>query len=177
MPDIFCGVDDIDFTQKDCGVDFAGIVSVAFLDIDTASPSTADLESTSFWTDKTATSPPTVFIVNETRGSVPPATPTEIEGLGKSGPQVTGADHTCSFKVEDLINNRDFFENKNRRKYKFAYNTSGGIMGYIDAPVTVYARVEVQEDIKTMALWVVDIKWSDLSNEFFVNTPDNVFDC
>ncbi len=176
MAELFCGVDDSTFTQKDCGVDFGGVVAVAFIDIDTPSPSTADLESTAFWTDKTATSPPTVFLVLETRGSVPPATPTEIEGLGKSGPQVTGADQTCNFKVEDLIANRDFWEDKNRRKYKFAYVTSGDILGYIDDVVTCYGRPEVQEDIKTMALWVIDIKWSSLSNAFFVNKPANVFD-
>lgn len=176
MAELFCGVDDDVFTQKDCGVDFGGLVAVAFIDKDTPSPSTADLESTSWWTDKTGTSPPTVFLVLETRGSYPPASAVEQEGLGLSGPQVTGFDHAINFKVEDLKENRDFFENKNRRKYKFAFLMASDILGFIDDPVTVAARADVQEEITSMALWNVDIKWATLSNPFFVDKPANVFD-
>lgn len=176
MADMFCGIDDSTYTQLDCGNEPGRIVAMALIDRDTPSPSTADLESTAWWTAKTSTSPPTAFIVNQTRGEYPGGSPTEEEGYGTEGPRVTGAEHEFTVMVQGMIDNRDFWEDKNRRRYKMAFVMSNEFLYFVDYPCTVYGTPEITSDLNEGQKWKVVIKYKNLSNPAIVNMPSSVFD-
>jgi hypothetical protein len=176
MAELFCGVDDSTFTQKDCGIDLGGIVAIGFLDQDTPSPSETDLETTSYWTTKTATSPPTAFIVQDTRGEYSGGSAVEGEGFGKTGSQMQGQEHEVTVEVEGMKDNRNFWEDKLRRKYKFAFVTAGDDLYYVDTPVTIHATPTIARDVNEGVFWTVTIKWSSLSNPYISDKPDDVFD-
>lgn len=176
MADLFCGVDDSTSTQKECGIDLGGVVAVGLLDPDTPSPSEANLEDTSFWTAKTATSPPTAFIIKETRGEYPGGSPVEGEGFGKTGSQMQGQEHELTFEVEGMDTNRQFWQDKMRRKYKFAWVTSGDALYYVDVPATVHATPVIGRDINEGVFWRVTLKWKTLDNPYICDKPSSVFD-
>jgi hypothetical protein len=159
MADFFCGVDDSVFTQKECSVDLGGIILVAFIDKDTPSPSEANLDDSTWWSDKLATSPPTLFYVGETRGEYNGGTVVEGDGWGKTGNQPLGYEHELTFEVENIQANRAFWEDKMRRKYKFAFMTAGRDLYYVDTPVVVHATPTVPRDVIEGTFWSVTIKW------------------
>lgn len=178
MADAFCSIDVEDYVQRDCGIDKAGIVAVAFIDPDAYSdePSTGELETDSFWTDMQSASPPQVYIATKTRGEYQGGTPTEEEGFGQSSTQVTGANHELMLEFEGLEENRDFVEGVNRRKWRLAFITSGNKLGYVHNPVTPYFSPKIAKAIASGAFWGGSIKWQDYSNPVFVDAPNDVFE-
>lgn len=178
MADIFCGADVDVYVQKDCGIDNAGIVALAFIDPDAYDdiPTTEELESASFWTDMQSASPPQVYIATKTRGEYQGGTPTEEEGFGKNQTQVTGANHELPAEFEGIEENRDFVEGINRRKWRLAFVTSGGKLGYIHTPGTPYFTPKIAKAPTSGAFWGGTHKWQDYSNPVFVDAPADVFD-
>lgn len=174
--DVFCSENQDDYVQIDCGIDQAGIVAVAFIDENTATPDRGNLEGKTWWTPKLNTSPPTIFIATKTRGEYPGGTPTEEDGFGKSSTQVTGANHTATIEFEGLDENYPFVEGANRRKWKMAFVTNGGKLLYIDYPVSVYGKQVIPKNINTLAFYQLELKWQGFSNPFVCNAPDDIFD-
>lgn len=165
MADIFCSTDVPDYVQQDCGIERAGIVGLVLLDTDVGTPSNANLISTTYWNNLLNQSPALAFRILKTRGEYPGGTATEEEGFGLESTQITGADHEITLEVEGLLDNRDFWEGVNRRKWKAGFITNGGnYMLYEDAPITVYAKQNVPRDVKTSEFWIVSLKWQDYSN-------------
>ena len=167
----FCDSDVPDYVQRECGTDFAGIVGFALIDVD-QDPNQATLESSVTWGD---TSPQLYYVIKNTRGEYNGGSPTEEEGFGTESTRVTGADHTATIEVEGLLENRDFWEGVNRRKWKVALVTAGGLMYYISKPVSVYAKINNQRSTKGMAFWSIDLKWQDFSNPEVFTAPDGIF--
>lgn len=178
MADVFCTSDVDDYTQKDCGIDRAGIVAIAFIDPDayTDVPSNVNLETASWWTDLQAETPPNIFIATKTRGEYQGGTPTEEEGFGQSPTQVTGANHELPIEFEGLEENRDFVEGINRRKWRVAFVTSGGLLHYVHTPGTAYFTEKIAKAPTSGAFWGGVVKWQDYSNPVIVEAPDDVFD-
>jgi hypothetical protein len=177
MADIFCDIDVPDYVQKECGVERAGIIAMLLIDKDDVSANdNQNLESLTYINNKLNTSPATWFLIQQTRGEYPGGTPTEEEGFGTESTQVTGADHTASVEVEGLIDNRDFWESVNRKKWKVALLTNAGFIFYIQAPVTIYAKINNPKSIKANAFWMVSLKWEDYSNPVVHETPDGLLD-
>jgi hypothetical protein len=167
----FCDSDVPDYVQRECGTDFAGIVGIGLIDVD-EDPSDGELSEPSTWDD---TTPQLYYAIPNTRGEYTSATPTEEEGFGLESTRVTGADHSATIEVEGLIENRNFWEGANRRKWKVVLVTAGEIMYYVDVPVSVYARINNQRSTKGMAFWSIDLKWQSFSNPKVLNAPEGVF--
>jgi len=170
----FCDDNVPDYVPRECGIDYAGIVGIGLIK-DEESPSDANLESAAWWEDEIIASPQSVYVIPKTRGEYNGGTPTEEDGFGLQATVVTGADHTATVEVEGLIENRDFWEGVNRRKWKVALITAGGLMYYIDVSSSVYAKINNQRSTKGMAFWGVDIKWQSFSNPKVLNAPDGIF--
>lgn len=162
------------YVARECGTDFAGIVAMGLIDVD-ETPVKADLENPAWWANGEQASPPSVYVIKNTRGEYTSATPTEEEGFGLESTRVTGADHTATIEVEGLSENRDFWEGVNRRRWKVALITAGGLLLYVNVPVSVYSRINNQRSIKGMAFWAVDFKWQSFSNPEVYSAPVGVF--
>lgn len=161
---VFCDSDTPDYVQQDCGVERGGVVSVALIDTTVGTPSNADLVSAAYWTSLTSQSPPLAHILLKTRGEYPRPTVTSEEGFGRESKQNTGADHIVNFNIEGILDNRDFWESANRKKWKFAFVTAGDLLHYVDVPVTIDSRMDLKMDIKTGEFWSGEASWSDFSN-------------
>lgn len=175
MADVFCDIDIPDYVQKECGIERAGVVAIALIDTD-QNPTDANLESATYWTTVLAASPPTHHKILQTRGEYAGGQPTEEDGFGRESTQVTGADHEATIEVEGLIDNRDFWEGVNRKKWKVALVTNGDLLYFIETPATVYAKINNPRNIKTGAFWMLSIKWQSYDNPRVTNIPSGTFD-
>jgi hypothetical protein len=175
MADVFCTIDVPDYVQKECGIERAGIVALALIETD-QNPTNANLSSATYWETVLAASPPTHHRILQTRGEYPGGTPTEEEGFGRESTQVTGADHEATLEVEGLLSNRDFWEAVNRKKWKTAFITNGDLVIFVDVPVTVYAKMSNQRNIRGNAFWMVSFKWQSYDNPRVAEIPDGIFD-
>ena len=173
MADAFCEVDVPSYVQKECGIERAGIIAIGLIDKD-AGFNNSDLESLTWWNNKLDDSPALWFLIRQTRGEYPGGTPTEEEGFGTEATQVTGADHNANIEVEGLLDNRDFWEGVNRKKWQVVLFTNAGFMLYISTPTTVYAKINNPKSIKAGAFWMVSLKWQDISNPVVLETPDGL---
>lgn len=175
MADAFCSIDIPDYVQKECGIERAGIVAIGLIDTD-QNPSNDNLSSKTYWETQLAATPPTHFKILQTRGEYPGGTPTEEDGFGRESTQITGADHEMPIEVEGLLDNRDFWEGVNRKKWKVAAVTNGDLLIFIDVPCTVYAKMNVPKNIKAGAFWMVSIKWQGYDNPRIVEAPADIFE-
>lgn len=170
----FCDANVPDYISRDCGIDYAGIVGIGLIK-DDQSPSDADLEDPNWWEAEIIASPQSVYVIPNTRGEYNGGTATEQDGFGLQATVVTGADHTANIEVEGLIENRDFWEGVNRRKWKVALITAGGLLYFIDVSSSVYAKINNAKSTKAMAFWSVDIKWQSFSNPKVLTAPEGIF--
>jgi len=167
----FCDVTVPDYVPKECGVDRAGIISIGLIDLD-QNPTRLNLESEAFWEARIAASPQLYYVINKTRGEYAGGQPTTEDGFGTEASRVTGADHTATVEVEGLSENRDFWEGVNRKRWKLVMITAGELMYYVSKPVSVYAKINNQRNIKGAAFWTVELKWQDFSNPEVFEAPD-----
>jgi hypothetical protein len=161
---VFCDQNTPDFIQQDCGVERSGIVAVALISTDVGTPSDANLASATYWTTLTGQSPALAHILLKTRGEYARPTVTSEEGFGREAKQNTSADHVVNFEVEGILDNRDFWESANRKKWKFAFVTAGDILHYVDEPTTIDGRINNPKDIKMSAYWQVEAAWTSFDN-------------
>jgi hypothetical protein len=177
MASIFCDVTVPDYVQEACGSELGGIVAIALIDAD-QSPSKVDLQTLSFWNTKLAASPQYYWVVKDTRGSYPGGTPVEEEGYGKVPTLRTGADHEATVQVRGVEDNRSFWASVNQTaKWNVVLITNGELGLYIE-DVSVYAKIEIEQNIKTSIRWSVSLKWSDdMSNPvtFDASALDSIF--
>jgi hypothetical protein len=174
---VFCQRDLPDFVQKECGTELGGIIAIALIDRD-QNPSKIDLQTLSFWVTKTSASPQKYWVITDTRGSYPGGTPTEEEGYGKVSTIRTGADHEANIEVRGIDSNRDFWAIVNQTdKWNVVFITNGE-QGLYFEDVSVYAKIVVDQNIKTTVRWSVNFKWSDdMSNPliFDASPLDSIF--
>jgi hypothetical protein len=170
----FCNEDQEEYVNRDCGIDYAGIVGIGLIK-DDEDPTDANLENPAFWEAEIDASPQSYFVIQNTRGEYPGGTPTEEDGFGLQAKVVTGADHAATVEVEGLIENRDFWEGANRRKWKVVLITAGGLMYYTNVSTSVYAKINNQRSTKNMAFWSIDIKWQAFANPKVLNAPVGIF--
>jgi hypothetical protein len=172
----FCDVDSDEYIQQDCGIERAGVVAVALVDTGIGTPSNANLASADYWNALINASPANAIIIKKTRGEYTAPTNTEEEGFGRESTQVTGAEHAMNFEVEGILDNRNFWEFANRRKWKMAIVTNGDLLYFIDVPVSVTGRINNPRDIKSSAFWMVQTKWQSFDNPIVTAIPAGIFD-
>jgi len=170
----FCDENVPDYVNRECGIDYAGIVGFGLIK-DDEDPSDADLEDPTFWEAAVDASPQAYYVIPNSRGEYLGGTPTEEEGFGLQSTIVTGADHPATVEVQGLIENRDFWEGVNRRKWKVVLITAGGLMYYINVAASVYAKINNARSTKSMAFWSVEIKWQSFANPKVLNAPEGIF--
>lgn len=81
-----------------------------------------------------------------------------------------------TLEVEGLLDNRDFWESVNSKKWFVAAVTNADLLLYIGTPATIYAKINNPRDIKAGAFWMVSIKWQDIANPRVVEAPADIFD-
>jgi hypothetical protein len=175
MASVFCGVQQPDFVQLDCGTELGGIVAIALINAD-ETPTLANLREASFWTSKLAASPQKYFVISDTRGSYPGGTPVEEEGYGRTVTLRTGADHEATVEVRGVLANRGFMASVNQTAtWNVVAVTNDGIGHYIE-DASVYAKMVIDQSIKSSERWSLSIKWSDdLSNPEVFVAPTAIF--
>lgn len=177
MASVFCEQSLPDWVQKDCGTELGGIVAFALIDKD-ETPSKIDLQTLSFWQSKVGASPANYHIIKDTRGSYPGGTPVEEEGFGRTPTIRTGADHEANLEVRGVLSNKNFTSVANQtEKWNVVFITNGDIGIYIE-DVSVYAKLIVDQNIKSTTRWGFNFKWSDdLSNPlvFDAGPLDSIF--
>ncbi len=165
MPSIFCPQTAPDHVQLECGVELGGIVGLILIDEDQDTYSFIDLSTRSFWTTKLNTTPNVWYAVKDTRGTYAGGTPIEEEGYGKTPTLRTGADHEANLENRGVLSNRNFWATINQsNKWDVIFVTNGNI-GHYAKDVSVYAKMVIDQSIKSGERMQINMKWSDdLSN-------------
>jgi hypothetical protein len=168
----FCDTDIADYTVRNCGVDFAGVVGIGLIDL-YESPSIDNLESAEFWTNKEAETPRKYWVIRNTRGQYTDIELTEEEDL--IGTIVTGAVHKCVIEVEGLQENYLFWEAAKRKNWKIAITTANGLMFYIESPVTITPKIVNPKSTKQAAYFQVEFTWQALEIPTVAEAPEGTF--
>jgi hypothetical protein len=168
----FCDVTIPDYAPRNCGTDFAGIIGLGIINV-YEEPTTSELEDPDYWANRLTEVTLKYFAIRNTRGQYEEIEVQEEEDL--IGSIVTGAKHTAVIEVPDIQDNRDFWDAIQRHNWKICLVTSGGLMYYIDKPVSVYAKLNNQKSIKQQAFFEVHLKWYDFSNPYILEAPEGIF--
>src|SRR5687768_14949970 len=156
MASVFCGVQQPEFVQLDCGTELGGIVAIALINADEA-PTLANLREASFWTSKISASPQKYFVITDTRGSYPGGTPVEEEGYGRVSTLRTGADHEATVEVRGILANRGFMAAVNQTAvHNVVLVTNDGIGHYLE-DASVYGKMVIDQSIKSTERWNLSI--------------------
>jgi len=161
-----------DYTVRDCGIDFAGVVGIALINV-YEDPDIEDLADPEFWVTRLSSTPQKYFVIRNTRGEY--ANPEVITEEDLVGYLVTGANHSAMIDAPGLKENYLFWNEVKNHNWKLCIVTSGGLMYYIDKPVSFYPKIVNQKSIKGEAFFQVQMKWMDLSNPFILEAPDGIF--
>lgn len=168
----FCDYDIDDYTPRNCGIDFAGIVGLGIIHVD-ENPSGNELQDVEFWENKTSQTPLRYWAIRNTRGEYQGGDPIYEEDL--IGYLATGANHLVTIDVPEVQENRDFWDAIVRQNWKIVLVTAGGLLYYVENPVSFYAKINNPKGIKTAATFQVTMKWTGLSNPYIYPEPEGVF--
>jgi hypothetical protein len=168
----FCDYDIDDYTPRNCGINFAGIVGIGIIDFN-ETPTQEQLEDPDFWALRVTQSNKKYWALRNTRGEYNGGEPIYEEDL--IGYLTTGATHNASLDVPEVKENRDFWDAVTRKTWKVCLVTAGGLLLYIDHPVTFTARINNQRSPKAAAVFTVQIRWIGLSNPYVYEAPEGIF--
>jgi len=168
----FCDVDMVDYQFRNCGIDFAGISGMGFINYN-ESPTNEQLESADFWLSKDGESPLRYFVLRNTRGEYNGGQAIDEEDL--TGTRVVGANHSVIIDSTGLYENWQFWNLINKHVWKFVFVTSGGLLYYVDKPSSIYTKINNKKSTKVLAYYQSELKWHDLSNPVILNAPDGLF--
>jgi len=169
---IFCEETILDYVTRTCGVDFAGIVGIGLINI-YEDPSEEDLADPEFWANEVAQDTKKYFVIRNTRGEY--LNPEAIQEEDLIGWINTGAQHSATIEVNNVKDNRDFWDWVKNHNWKIVIATGGGLLFYIDKPVSIYAKIVNGKSIKSESFFNVQMKWQGLSNPVILETPDGIF--
>lgn len=114
---------------------------------------------------------------SKVQGSKAVSEATEAPGFGRDSFMITGRDHTLSAKVMFDPTNRDFFNNLNKdSSWYVAYTTETNVF-ISQAPVSVNADHEIQEDKNTIVTHNMTLKWktSELDKSYSLAATKEFF--
>jgi len=168
----FCEPDIEDYLIRECGIDFAGISGMGFIHLD-ESPTNEQLEDADFWLAKATEDPLKYFILRNTRGEYLGGEVVEEEDL--IGTRVVGVNHSAMIESTGLYENWEFWDKINKHLWKIVFVSSGGLMYYVDKPVSVHSKINNPKNVKSGAFYQTDFKWHDLSNPVILEAPEGLF--
>jgi len=167
----FCEVDIADYTTRECGIDFAGIVGIGLIGLD-ENPTIENLEDPEFWTGIVTTNG-NYFVIRNTRGEYAGGETIEEDDLISK--TVTGAEHSATIESTALIENFKYWDAIQKKNWKICLVNSGGLLFYIQNPVSIYTKIVNPKAINTVAFFQSELKWYDLSNPIILNAPEGIF--
>lgn len=185
--DLFCQEDQPDYQQLECGSELGGIIAIGLIKPGTAvgdndSEKVDNLENEVWWADGIGASPQFLWVMKDTRGSLPAGTPTEEEGFGLIPTERTGDDRELSFEALNVMENRDFVAATNKRRgWGLVYVTAGkdatgGYQAFYVEDVSVYMSDMIEQSIKTRKRWSGSAKWStDMTPGLPFIAPADIF--
>ena len=186
--DPFCEEDAPDWVQQECGSELGGVVAIGLIKPgteigDTDAEKVSILESEVTWSNGIGDSPQTMWVIKDTRGSLPAGTPTEEEGFGLVTTERTGDDRELSFEALGLADNRDFVAAVNKRRgWGLVYVTAGydsandGYQAFYVPNTSIYMSDLIEQSIKTRARWAGSAKWStDMTPGLPFIAPASIF--
>src|SRR5690606_22985992 len=88
---------------------------------------------------------------------------------------VTGATHEAVIDVPGLKDNYAFWDRIQKSNWKICLVTSGGLMYYINKPVSFYPKINNPKSTKSEAFFQVQMKWQDFCNPIILNEPEGIF--
>lgn len=168
----FCDVEIEDYHFRECGIDFAGIVGMGFINLH-ESPTEFQLQSNNFWLSKLTEDPLKYFVLRNTRGEYLGGQTIEEEDL--VGTRVVGSDHSAIFESNGLYENWEFWDAITKNLWKFVMINSGGLMYYVDKPTSIYTKINNQKSTKAGAFYQTELKWHDFSNPVILEAPEGLF--
>jgi hypothetical protein len=109
-------------------------------------------------------------------GSYDGGTVTEDVGFGDQEFTNGGRTHIVNIKDPNYYDNCDFYNALSQtQEFKFGYVTEN-YTHFTDVVCKFLAKNPVQEDIKSIVLWELEVKWSGDNSPCPYNKPANVFD-
>jgi hypothetical protein len=186
--DQFCAEDAPDYVQLECGTELGGIIAVGLIkpgtDIGTTDAEIISfLESDASWTNAIDASPQEMWVIKDTRGTLPAGTPTEEEGYGLVPTERTGDDREATFEALGIMQNRDFVAAINKRRgWGFVYVTAGynssqdGYEAFYVPNTSIYMSETIDQSIKSRKRWTGSAKWStDMTPGLPFIAPASIF--
>lgn len=145
--------------------------------------SVALIKNTFTFTDPSSTAEWTTGITNEdiiviwkTQGGYDGGATSELIGFGDSATVNGNTTHTLTFKDPNYADNCDFYNAiKGSSDYTLAFRTSSQVH-LAGAPVTLTPKNIVADDINSVVVWEVQVKWTNPDSPCPYDTPSGIFD-
>jgi hypothetical protein len=186
--DQFCAEDAPDYVQLECGTELGGIIAIGLIKPgteigDTDAEIVSFLESEVSWSNAIGASPQEMWVIKDTRGTLPAGTPTEEEGYGLIPTERTGDDREATFEALGIMQNRDFVAAINKRRgWGFVYVTAGydsdndGYEAFYVPNTSIYMSETIDQSIKSRKRWTGSAKWStDMTPGLPFIAPASIF--
>lgn len=137
-----------------------------------------DPTSTAEWT--TGVNAADIIVIWKTQGSYDGGATSEQIGFGDSATVNGNTTHTLNYKDPNYADNCDFYNAiKGSSDYTLAYRTGTLTAGHIHlagAPVTITPKAPVADDINSVVVWDVTVKWTNSDSPCAYSTPAGIFD-
>lgn len=131
-------------------------------------------ESTSEWTAGIASQD--IIVVWKTQGSYDGGATSEQVGFGDSATVNGNTTHTLIYKDPNYAENCDFYNGiKGSSEYTIAFRTSSQVH-FAGAPVTITPKNVIADDINSVVVWEVLVKWTNPDSPCPYDTPSGIFD-
>lgn len=169
-----CRFDIPEYVELGCEFETGRVVAFALVDEDKAdSASDADWSSPTFWQTETYASD--ILIHGKTSGTYT-ASAVNIPGKGSQGDRLAGMDHAAALRVESMANSNYWNDINNSDNYRIVLVTDDYNKILVsEKNVSVFARLDIQDDPNSVVDWLVDITWKDRRNPKVYDAPSGIF--
>lgn len=140
----------------------------------------ADPESEAAWADGIALGSEGIINIPAVEGSLGEPSEATRPGFGDVSEFLLGFDWSLSFNDPNFLTgqNCNFWNSMNNARGLYYFYYRSETQTYItDKPVTVIAKPVIENDIDSVALWKVDVKWKGLNIPCNYETVETVRTC
>ncbi len=154
--------------------EYGRIRSLAFIKTSYVATVLVDPSNSSVWS--TGVNSGDIVVVYECSGSYDGGTTTELTGFGDSATFNGNTTHIATVNDPNYLENCDFYNAiRNSKEYTIAYRTSSAIH-IAESPVTISPKNPVADDINSVVIWNLSLKWTNPDSPCPYTTPTGVFD-
>jgi hypothetical protein len=154
--------------------EYGRVRSVAYIKTDYIATVLANPTSSAVWS--TGINAGDIVVIWQTSGSYDGGTQEEIPGFGDVQTANGGVDHVLTYRDPNYKENSDFYNAiRTNSEYTVAYRTSDSIH-FSESAVTISPKNPVQDDLKSVVVWEVTVKWSNADSPVAYDIPSGIFD-